>query len=77
MVIFIHWKKKIISVSFFPEWLCVRYDKDHLLAAQEGARSQPCIVIFLFVYFFGNAISAWWTLVAFAWALAQYCSPNR
>jgi len=60
-----------------PEWLCVRYDKDHLLAAQEGARSQPCIVIFLFVYFFGNAISAWWTLVAFVWALAQYCSPNR
>ena len=29
------------------------------------------------MYFFGSAISAWWTLVAFAWALAQYCSPNR
>ena len=48
-----------------------------MLAAQEGARSQPCVIIFLFVYFFGNAISAWWTLVAFSWALAQHCSPNK
>ena len=47
------------------------------MAAQEGDRSQPCVVIFLFVYFFGSAISAWWTVVAFAWALAQYCSPKR
>jgi len=60
-----------------PEWLCIKYDGDLLLAAQEGARSQPCVIIFLFVYFFGNAISAWWTLVAFSWALAQHCSPNK
>ena len=68
--------KSFLSI-IFSEWLCIKYDGDLLLAAQEGARSQPCVIIFLFVYFFGNAISAWWTLVAFSWALAQHCSPNK
>ena len=67
----------IISIYYLSEWLCIKYDGDLLLAAQEGARSQPCVIIFLFVYFFGNAISTWWTLVAFSWALAQHCSPNK
>ena len=68
-----------IGLYHNPEWLCVAFaenDKE-MLAAQEGQRSQPCIVIFLFVYFFGLAASCWWTVVAFSWAMAQYFSPSK
>lgn len=54
--------------------LCVHNDEDEtvLLLAQEGHRSRPCIVVFLFVYFFTQAASAWWTVVALSWCLAQW-----
>ena len=61
-----------IGIHNNPEWLCVEYNETYNVTALEGQRSQPCIVIFLFVYFFGSAASAWWTVVAFSWALAQF-----
>ena len=61
-----------IGIYKNPEWLCVEFNETYNVTALEGQRSQPCIVIFLFVYFFGSAASAWWTVVAFSWALAQF-----
>lgn len=66
-----------IGLKHNPEWLCIDYNEDTLLTAQEGQRSQPCIIIFFLVYFFGSATSTWWTVVAFSWALAQYSSPKK
>ena len=66
----------LISQFGVKNWFCVEYEGD-LLTAQEGQRSQPCFIIFLLVYFFGCATSTWWTVVAFSWSLAQYCSPKK
>ena len=61
-----------IGIYNNKDWLCVDNDDHSKLMALEGHRSQPCVVIFLFTYFFGSAASAWWTVVAFSWAFAQY-----
>ncbi len=66
-----------LGLKHNPQWLCVDYDLNEPLAAQEGQRSQPCIIVFLLVYFFGSATSYWWTIVAFSWSLAQACSPKK
>ena len=47
------------------------------MAAEEGQRSQPCIVIFLFIYFFGSAATAWWTVINFSWAFTQRFTPKE
>jgi len=66
-----------IGLLHNPEWLCIDYglsdnNKPQILAPLEGHRSQPCIIVFLFVYFFGTSTSTWWTIVNFSWALANY-----
>lgn len=63
-----------IGLDKNQHWMCIQDTEDLYLAAQEGHRSQPCIIIFLFVHYFGLAASAWWAVVLFSWSLAQYCS---
>ena len=58
-----------IGVQKDEKWLCVD-DLNH------GARSRPCLIIFLFVYFFGSAISAWFTNVLLSWICAQVYKPQ-
>ena len=51
-----------------------------LLLAREGHRNLPCIIVYLLVYFFGSAISTWWTIIAFSWYTAltsSSSSPNQ
>ena len=72
-----------------PKWTCVQDEellvssaegqtsKSELLAAQEGHRSTPCIIVFLFVYFFGLATTTWWFVVATVWTLAQSTPINK
>ena len=62
----------LISQLFPKEDFCLKNDEatDMLIVAREGHRNQPCIVVFLLVYFFGNASSHWWTVATFSWFLA-------
>ena len=72
-----------------PKWTCVQDEevlvsstegqtsKSELLAAQEGHRSTPCIIVFLFVYFFGLATTTWWGVVATVWTIAQSTPINK
>ena len=58
-----------------PKWTCVQ--DEELSAAKEGHRSTPCIIVFLFVYFFGLATSTWWCVVASIWTIAQSTTINK
>ena len=49
-----------------------------LLVAHEGHRNMPCVIVYLLVYFFGSAISTWWTVIVFSWcvSLSSICLLN-
>ena len=51
-------------------------NEDVLLSAREGHRSQPCVVVFLLVYFFGNAAAHWWTVATLTWVMALFTSKK-
>jgi hypothetical protein len=40
------------------------------LLSVEGHRDAHCFLVFIFVYFFSSAVSAWWTVTAVNWCLS-------
>ena len=68
----------LLSQLINPEDYCLKNDEntDVLLLAREGHRNLPCIFIYLLTYFFGLAISSWWTVIAVSWCVALSFSSS-
>ena len=68
----------LLSQLINPEDYCLPSDENSadLLLAREGHRDLPCIIIYLLVFFFGSAISAWWTIIAVSWCVALTSSSS-
>ena len=68
----------LLSQLINPEDYCLKNDENIkvLLLAREGHRNLPCIIVYLLVYFFGSAISTWWTIIAFSWCVALTSSSS-
>ena len=69
----------LLSQLINPEDYCLPSDENSsdLLLAREGHRNLPCIIIYLLVFFFGSAISAWWTIIAVSWCVALTSSSSN
>ena len=52
-------------------------NEEVMLGGREGHRNQPCVVVFILVYFFGNAASHWWTVATFTWCASLITSRKR
>lgn len=69
----------LISQMLQSSHFCIQDDENEevMLGGREGHRNQPCVVVFILVYFFGNAASHWWTVATFTWCASLITSRKR